>query len=58
MNTYRNTNYTKRDYETTNVVACKADVAPGPAWELCDATILDGLSQLWLTAGVRYYGHL
>jgi hypothetical protein len=35
-----------------------ADVAPGPAWELCDATILDGLSQLWMQAGVRYYGHL
>ncbi len=58
MKTYRNTNYTKRDYETTNVVACVADVAPGPAWELCDATILDGLSQLWMQAGVRYYGHM
>ena len=58
MNTYRNTNYTKRDYDTTNVVACVADSAPGPTWELCDAEILNGLQSLWVQAGVRYYGHL
>lgn len=58
MNTYRNKNHTKRDYETTNVVACVSESAPGPAWELADATILDGLTQLWIQAGVRYYGYL
>ncbi len=41
-----------------NQVACVSESAPGPAWELADATILDGLTQLWIQAGVRYYGYL
>jgi hypothetical protein len=58
MNIYRNTGYTKRDYETTNVVACVADVAPSSNWEQADESILSGLQSLWVLAGVRYYGYL
>jgi hypothetical protein len=58
MNTYRNTGYAKRDYETTNVVACVAEVAPGSNWEPADESILSGLESLWVQDGVRYYGYL
>jgi hypothetical protein len=58
MTTFRNTNYIKRDYETTNVVACVAAAAPGPNWEPADESVLSGLQSLWLANGVRYYGYL
>ena len=58
MKTYRNTNFTKRDYEGTNIVACQAEQAPGEAWELATEGILNGLTQLWIQGGVRYFGYL
>lgn len=58
MKTFRNTNFTKRNYECSNVVACQGSVAPGPQWVECGESILANLQQLWLTNGVRYFGWL
>jgi hypothetical protein len=58
MNVYRNTRYATRNYECTNVVACVADKAPAPHWELSTHEILKNLTALWIENGVRYYGHL
>jgi len=57
MKTFRNKNFTKRDYECTNVIACQAETAPNENWIECDESILSGLTQLHVTAGVRYFGH-
>lgn len=57
-NTFRNANWTKRDYECTNVVACKAATAPSVNWEPCSGTVLDGLTKLHSEAGVEYWGYL
>jgi len=56
--TYRNTRWTRRDYECTNVVACVASVAPGAEWVECDESALDSLDHLYTQAGVKYYGYL
>ena len=60
---FRNRNYTKRDYECTNVVACVAAAAPGDCWEPCDSSVLQGLTPLELRAtdngmDYRLFGHL
>jgi len=58
MNTYRNKNYTKRNYECSNVIACVAEIAPNDNWVLADEDILQPLMKLWIENGVRYYGYL
>ena len=58
MQAFRNTKFTKRDCETTNIVACVADAAPGDNWELADGSALLGLAHLYTQAGVRYYGYI
>lgn len=61
MTTYRNKNFTKRDYEATNIVACVADEAPASPdgrWVVVDESILAGLTPLWTQAGVQYFGHM
>lgn len=59
MKTFRNTAFTRRDYECTNIVACQTESAPaGQHWEECDESILDGLDQLWIESGVRYFGYM
>lgn len=58
---YRNRNFTKRDYECSNVVACVADrapVTPDCRWVEDDEGLLAGLTQLEIVAGVRFYGYL
>jgi len=58
---YRNKYFTKRDYETTNIVACVADEVPPSndgRWVPADESILTGLTQLWIERGVRFYGWL
>jgi hypothetical protein len=57
-NVYRNTNWTKRDYETQNVVACVATEAPGANWTSADEEFLDGLTMLFRQSDVFYYGYL
>ena len=59
--TFKNKNFTKRDYEATNVVACVAETAPATPdnrWVEADDSILNGLMPLWIERGVRFYGHL
>ena len=58
MTTFKNTNFKKRDYECTNIVACKAEKAPGANWGECEGLTLNGLTQLWIENGVTYYGYL
>lgn len=58
MTIYKNTKFTKRDYEATNIVACEADVKPSDDYEETDASILIGLTSLYVQNGVRYYGYL
>lgn len=36
MKTFKNKNFTKRDYETTNVVFCESEIAPNANWIECD----------------------
>ena len=58
MKTLRNTKYTKRDYEATNVIACQAVAAPDSHWVECSEAVLVGLQPLWIVNGTRFYGHL
>lgn len=60
MKTFRNINFKKRNYECKNVVACVAEVAPTSAgtWIECDASILDGLTQLHIINGRTYWGYM
>lgn len=58
MNTYRNVNFTRRDYDCTNIVACVAESAPDENYALADASILIGLTHLQTVNCVRYYGYL
>lgn len=58
MSTFKNKNFTKRDHECTNVVACFADKAPDENYVPADVTVLDGLTRLWIENGVEYYGYL
>jgi len=53
---FLNSAFERRNYEVTNVVACLAEVAPGPQWVECDETILARLSPLWIQNNVRYFG--
>lgn len=55
---FRNKNFTKRDYECTNVIACVADSAPNENWISADESVINNLTQLWIENGVRYYGYL
>lgn len=61
MATFKNKNFTKRNYECTNVVACVADeapVTPDNRWQPAAESTLNGLEQLYVQAGVRYYGYM
>lgn len=58
MNTYKNKNFTKRNYECTNVIACQGEQAPNENYVLTDDSILKGLTPLWIENNVRYFGHL
>lgn len=65
LKTFKSKNWTARNYECTNVVACQAVAAPegkiaihGENWVECDESALAGLTQLEICAGVRYFGYL
>jgi hypothetical protein len=58
---YRNRNFTKRNYELTNVVACSpvdAGAVIPPNYDQADASLIANLTPLWIEGGVRYYGWL
>ena len=58
--TFKNKNYKKRDYESTNKIACTAVEAPNENWIECDKDIIEdmNLTQLYMENSVRYYGYL
>lgn len=61
MATFKNKNFTKRNYECTNIVVCVADkapVTPDNRWQPVDESALNGLEPLYVQAGVRYYGYM
>lgn len=58
MKTFKNKNFTKRNYDCANIVACRADNAPNENFVECDASVLNGLDRLHTQAGVAYYGYL
>jgi hypothetical protein len=58
MKTFRNTNWTRRDYEGTNVIFCQAEEAPKAYWVECDEVEIGKCQQLWIQDGVRYFGYL
>ena len=58
MKTFKNKNFSKRDYETTNVIFCQAEQAPDANWIECNENEIGNCEQLWLQNGVRYFGYL
>src|SRR5580692_8094028 len=55
MQDFRNKHFTKRDYESTNIVACMAESAPDENWTPAnEPQVLNGLTYLWTEAGVQY----
>jgi hypothetical protein len=58
IKTFKSKNWTSRNYECTNVVACQAEKAPNDNWIECDEEILSKLNMLEICAGVRYFGYL
>lgn len=64
---WRNTNFTKRNYECTNVVFATTNEGGSPqgnGWEDCGEHMPDDLANLphcqmlYAQSGVRYYGYL
>ena len=62
---FKNKNFTKRDYEATNIVACEIVKEGGkirPEWNTCylpaDESTLAGLTALWIENGIQYWGWL
>ena len=62
LKVFRNKNWTKRDYECSNVAACIAFSAPTPAYIECEPSFISNMQQLWIETvnGVdcRFYGWL
>lgn len=59
MKTFKNTRFTKRDYECTNIVACRSEKSPTTSdWKPADDSVLFGLTMLYRQAGVEYWGYL
>jgi hypothetical protein len=56
--TFRNSAFTKRNPDCTNVVACIAEAAPGPNWIECGPEVLTGLTQLHRQGGAVFCGYL
>jgi hypothetical protein len=58
MTTFKNKNFTKRNYECTNVVFCIAETAPNENWIATDEAMPSSMIQLRIENGVRYFGWL
>lgn len=56
MATFKNKNFTKRDYECTNVVYCIADQAPNENWIETTEDVKG--SQLYIENNAVFYGWL
>lgn len=60
MKTFRNGNFEKRDYTTTNLVFCQTESAPAENWIECESFEIELLNckQLYTSDNVRYFGWL
>lgn len=61
IKTYKNVNFTKRNYECTNIVFCQTDrQVDETKWVECNekAIKLLGCEQLYIQADVRFFGFL
>ena len=60
MTTFKNTNFTKRNYECTNVVFCQAENAPDANWAECEEIEIElaKCDQLYKQNDIRYFGYL
>ena len=60
MKTYKNANFTKRNYECTNVVFCQSETAPDANWIECkeEEIELSKCVQLYKQTNVRYFGYI
>lgn len=61
MATFKNANFTKRNYDCTNIVCCQAEAKPtfgNQEWVECDESELKGLTQLYMQAGARFFGYM
>jgi len=63
MNTYRNKNFVRRDYDCTNVVFCQTPGMPpndGRSWVLCNDYEIESrnCTQLWRQGDATYFGYL
>ena len=62
MTYFKNSNFTKRNYECTNLVVCEAESAPADYWVECDESEKNGLELLYREfangESVAYYGYL
>jgi hypothetical protein len=58
MKTFKNKNFVTRDYDCTNIVACRAQAAPSEHFIEAPDFDLSRLTQLWTENGVTYFGHM
>lgn len=62
MKYFKNAQFEKRSYYCTNIVCCKAETKPndGIDWRECDESEVEkmNLTQLYIQAGIRYFGYL
>lgn len=60
MTTFKNNNFTKRNYESTNIVFCQSYVAPDNSFTECDELEIYLLKccHLYTENGVRYFGYM
>lgn len=67
MTIYRNKNWTRRNYECTNIVAVVSDTKPTVGWngepadywvQAVDQQSLGNLEQIGSFAGMTFYGYL
>lgn len=58
MKTFKNKNFTKRNYECTNVVFCIGESAPNDNWIETTEAMPENIRPLWIENGVQYFGWL
>jgi len=60
MTTFKNKNFTKRNYELTNIVFCQSNNAPNENWVECDPNEISEMKcqQLYIQDDVRYFGYM
>lgn len=60
MKTFKNKNFTKRDYETTNIVFCQSEIAPDENFIECNDFEIELLNckQLYIENEIKYFGYL